>query len=167
MYLLGGESRKYFNPGYPSDPNGYPSDFIPQDRALYLDVAEWQPLGPFPRALDFYNDGSLYIVDAPGHMAGHINVLARTSADGAWVYLAGDSAHHWNLVTGESDIFSEYRDGEYDCAHEDKEAAKRHLECIRHLLEMPRVRVVLAHDEPWYKENKGGPAFWPGKIPSL
>lgn len=37
---------------------------------------------------------------------------------------------------------------------------------IRELTEMPRVKVILAHDDPWYKENKGGTAFWPGKIPS-
>ncbi|KAH9162759.1 hypothetical protein EDB89DRAFT_2024161 [Lactarius sanguifluus] len=31
------------------------------------------------RAIDWFNDGSLYLLKAPGHMAGHIMVLAHTS----------------------------------------------------------------------------------------
>jgi len=141
---------------------------LPPTRTKYLSPAEWQPLGPFPHALDFYGDGSLYIVDAFGHLPGHINVLARTSDDGAWIYLAGDSAHHWDLVTGKGNIaVNETMTGFARCAHVDKEAAEQHLLRIRRLTEMSRVRVLLAHDGPWYEENKRGPAFWPGKIPSL
>ncbi|KAF8064000.1 beta-lactamase-like protein [Lyophyllum atratum] len=141
---------------------------LPSTRTTYLSPAEWQPLGPFPRALDFYGDGSLYIVNAAGHLPGHINVLARTSGDGAWIYLAGDSAHHWDLITGKGNIaVNRNVEGFYRCAHLDPEAAEKHISCIRKLTEIPRARVLLAHDGPWYKENKGGPAFWPGKIPSL
>ncbi|GLB44242.1 putative metallo-beta-lactamase superfamily protein [Lyophyllum shimeji] len=140
---------------------------LPPTRTTYLSPDEWQPLGPFPQALDFYGDGSLYIVNAFGHLHGHINVLARTSSDGAWIYLAGDSAHHWDLVTGKGKIaVHETATGFARCAHVDKEAAEQHLLRIRKLTEMPRIRVLLAHDGPWYEENKGGPAFWPGKIPS-
>ena len=47
----------------------------------------------------------LYVVDAgDGHVAGHINVLARTSEDGGWIYLAGDSAHDRRLLTGPLNI---------------------------------------------------------------
>ncbi|KAF8225896.1 hypothetical protein L208DRAFT_1407921 [Tricholoma matsutake] len=116
----------------------------------------WQPLGPFPRALDFYGDGSLYIVDAAGYLEGHINVLARTSADGAWIYLAGDSAHHWDLIMGKGNI-----------PHHAIYGYAQHIRRIRALRELPRVRVLLAHDGPWYESIKGGPAFWPGKIVSL
>lgn len=141
---------------------------LPPTRTKYLSPDEWKPLGPFPHALDFYGDGSLYIVNAFGHLPGHINVLARTSDDGAWIYLAGDSAHHWDLVTGKGSIVvNEAVTGFARCAHVNKEAAEQHLLRIRKLLEMPRVKVLLAHDGPWYEENKGGPAFWPGKIPSL
>jgi hypothetical protein len=34
-------------------------------------------------------------------------------------------------------------------------------------MKLPRVRVLLAHDEPWYRENKGTSQFWPGKITSM
>ena len=45
------------------------------------------------RAIDWFNDGSFYLLDAPGHTANHIMALARTSAD-KFVLLAGDGAHH-------------------------------------------------------------------------
>jgi len=166
-FLVGSACQGFFSPGYPQDPNGrFASDLLPEGRTRFLDASGWEPIGPFPRALDFYGDGSLYIIDAPGHLLGHINVLARTSSDGAWIYLAGDSAHHQNLLSGESEIA--YHPGHVlRCAHEDKEEAEAHLLRIRALRTLPRVRVLLAHDEPWYTSNKGGVAFWPGKIQSL
>ena len=164
-FLVGSACQVFFNPGYP--PGRFASDLLPEGRTRFLDVSDWKPIGPFPRALDFYGDGSLYIIDAPGHLSGHINVLARTSSDGAWIYLAGDSAHHRHLLTGESDIAVGHPGHFHDCAHENKEEAEAHLLRIRALLALPRVRVLLAHDQPWYASNQGGAAFWPGKIQSL
>ncbi|THV05294.1 Metallo-hydrolase/oxidoreductase [Dendrothele bispora CBS 962.96] len=164
-FLVGAEAQPLFKPGYPADPNaGVASDLLPEGRTRFLDASNWGPLGPFPRALDFYGDGSLYIIDAPGHLPGHINVVARTSSDGAWILLGGDCAHHWSLVTGEySDIACH---DVFGCAHEDKEKAKEHIGKIRELMEVPRVKVLLAHDERWYNEHKGSEAFWPGVIQS-
>ncbi|KAF8905747.1 beta-lactamase-like protein [Gymnopilus junonius] len=101
------------------------------------------------------------------HLNGHVNVLARTSADGAWIYLAGDSAHNWKLVIGESEIRVGLPGNPHFCMHHDLPKAEEHIGHIREVWKTPRVRVLLAHDVPWYKENKGGPAFWPGKIESL
>ncbi|KAI0633702.1 beta-lactamase-like protein [Trametes polyzona] len=137
---------------------------VPADRTRFLKTEDWPALGPFPHALDFYGDGSLYIVDAAGHVPGHVNVLARTSADGGWVYLAGDSAHDWRVLRGEARFAHHPKVG---CMHKDPAAAVAHVERIKELLKNPRVRVLLAHDIPWYNANKGGPAFWPGTIPSL
>jgi len=53
------------------------------------------------------------------------------------------------------------------CAHHDKNIAEEHIARVKILSEIPRVRVLLAHDKPWYEENKEGPAFWPGKLASL
>ena len=44
-------------------------------------------------AIDWFEDGSFYILEAPGHTTDHIMALARTSAD-KFVLLAGDGAHH-------------------------------------------------------------------------
>ncbi|KAG6834259.1 hypothetical protein H0H93_010800 [Arthromyces matolae] len=141
---------------------------LPLDRVKFLDTTDWHPIGPFPRAFDFYGDGSLFIIDAAGHLPGHLNILARTSSDGAWIYLAGDSAHHWDLVTGKGQIAVRHgAHGFSKCAYADKKETERHLSCMRDLLSYPRVRILLAHDEPWYRVNKGSSAFWPGRIPSL
>lgn len=45
------------------------------------------------RALDFYGDGSFYLLDSPGHAIGHICGLARTSAK-EFIFMGGDIAHH-------------------------------------------------------------------------
>ena len=109
----------------------------------------------------------MYIVDAgDGHLPGHINVLARTSPDGGWIYLAADTAHDWRLLTGEARIPHHHLHG---CAHRDREKAEAYLMCIRMLMQdEPRMRVFLAHDKPWWEKNKGNDsAFWPNKLESL
>lgn len=165
-FLVGAAAQPLATHGWPADPNSlFAQNLLPEGRTRFLDPADWPPLGPFPHALDFYEDGSLFIIDAPGHMPGHINVLARTSSDGGWIYLAGDSGHDRRLLTGEAHIPVHQV---YGCAHGDKEVAAAHLARIRELMETyPRVRVLLAHDVPWYEVNKGGPGFWPGVIDSL
>ncbi|KAF9013496.1 Metallo-hydrolase/oxidoreductase [Cyathus striatus] len=168
VFIVGGDSKTLFNPGYPVDSKSdFASDLLPLGRTHYLVPADWVPIGPFPRAFDFYGDGSLYIIDAPGHLPGHINILARTSSDGGWIFLAGDSAHHRYLLTGEAEISDGPAGHADDCAHFHKELAELHIHRIQELMKLPRVRVILAHDEPWYKENKGTSQFWPGKITSM
>ncbi|ETS85029.1 hypothetical protein PFICI_03054 [Pestalotiopsis fici W106-1] len=44
-------------------------------------------------AVDYFGDGSFYLLDAPGHAIGHMNALARTTSD-TFILLAGDSFHH-------------------------------------------------------------------------
>lgn len=104
-----------------------------------------------------------------GHFVGHINVLARTSANGSWILLAGDSAHDWRIVTG-GKVFACATDeatGQVRCImHADKDAAEENLRRVQTLLRVPRVQVLIAHDVPWYEANKGGPAFLPGVIPA-
>ncbi|KAF9046664.1 Metallo-hydrolase/oxidoreductase [Panaeolus papilionaceus] len=170
-FLVGGACKPLVTPGYPIDPNGrFASDLLPPNRTEFLDTSSdaWKPIGPFPRALDLFSDGSFYIIDSPGHLAGHVNALIRTSADGGWVYLAGDSAHHWHLITGESAVAVGHGGHLHSCAHENKEEAEAHIQRIHTLWkDEKRVRVMLAHDEPWYSKHKGGDSFWPGKIESL
>ena len=167
-FLVGGACQALVKPGYPVDPHShFSSDLLPEGRTNFFNTNDWKLIGPFPRALDFFDDGSLFIIDAPGHLPGHINILARTSPDGGWIYLAGDSAHHWNLITLESTIAVGQSGFLHGCAHDDKDAAEAHIRRINQLTKIPRVRVLLAHDEPFYTKNKGGPAFWPGKISTL
>ncbi|KAF9021135.1 hypothetical protein BDZ89DRAFT_1071705 [Hymenopellis radicata] len=44
-------------------------------------------------ALDYFHDGSLYILNTPGHCPGHISALARVTPH-TFVLLGGDCCHH-------------------------------------------------------------------------
>ncbi|KAI0768741.1 beta-lactamase-like protein [Trametes elegans] len=163
-FLLGADARPVIEKLTPNfDGTIYAID-VPPDRTRFLETAGWPPLGSFAHALDFYGDGSVYVVDAAGHVPGHLNVLARTSPDGGWILLAADSVHDWRVIDGAARFAHHPIVG---CIHQDPETAWRHVERIRELRRDSRVRVLLAHDIPWYEKNRGGPAFWPGSIESL
>jgi glyoxylase-like metal-dependent hydrolase (beta-lactamase superfamily II) len=125
----------------------------------------WRPLGPFPAALDFFGDGSLYVIDAPGHMEGHINVLARTQPT-QWVYLGGDACHDPRILRGEKGV-AVYQDihGHNKCAHHNKDVADETVARIRTLLSPigdNTFEVVLAHDHVWYANNRH--CFFPNSL---
>lgn len=125
-----------------------------------VDLAgSWQPRGVLPHTLDLFGDGSLRIVNAPGHLQGHINILVRTSSSpDRYMYLAGDACHDRRLLTGEKEI-GEWVDagGRGCCIHVDREEAEKTIERIRRL-EEGGVEVVFAHNGEWESENQG--RFW-------
>lgn len=130
----------------------------------------WERKGLFEAAMDVFGDGSLYIVSAPGHLDGHINLLCRLESR-KYVYLAGDACHDRRLLTGEKDIAT-WTDPAYPgnvcCIHTDKEAAKRTLATIRAAMsnttELGDVEVVFAHDAMWEKDAKERERFFPGSL---
>lgn len=95
-------------------------------------------------------------------------MLARTSPNGSWILLGGDSAGDIRLITGEKEM-GHFVDtsGIHRCIHVDKELAMENIRRIRSLLKIPKVQVLIAHDTPWYEANQGGPAFLPGVIPPV
>jgi glyoxylase-like metal-dependent hydrolase (beta-lactamase superfamily II) len=51
-------------------------------------------IGPF-RAFDFFDNGSFYLLDAPGHDIGHLAGLARTTTSpDTFIFMGGDLCHH-------------------------------------------------------------------------
>jgi glyoxylase-like metal-dependent hydrolase (beta-lactamase superfamily II) len=47
------------------------------------------------RALDFFGDGSFYLLDTPGHAIGHLSGLARTTVNpDTFIFMGGDICHH-------------------------------------------------------------------------
>lgn len=132
----------------------------------------WKPMAGFPAVVDFYGDGSVFIVDAPGHLTGHVNLLARV-AERKWVYLGGDCCHDKRILSGEKGI-AMYDDG---CGgrrsvHADTDEAARTIERIGALLREGNVKeeggakvdieVIVAHDGVWREGNRG--RFWPGTL---
>ncbi|KAF2010791.1 Metallo-hydrolase/oxidoreductase [Aaosphaeria arxii CBS 175.79] len=133
---------------------------------------EWRPLGEFPAVVDFYGDGSVYIVDAPGHLFGHVNILARTGPK-KWVYLGGDCCHDPRILTGDKGI-ALYDDGKggVRSVHADTGVAETTVKRIAKLLKAGKVReegngevdveVVVAHDKEWRERNSD--RFYPGHL---
>jgi len=163
--LRNGSSRSSEDPLY--NTAYFFSDTLPTDRTTYLDDITWKEVGPFPRAYDFFGDGSIYIIDAPGHLPGHINILARTSAEGSWIYLGGDSAGDVRLLTGEKEIgfYTNPITGYTGCMHQDLDAALETIRRMRVVSEDSKVLVLIAHDHVWFNENKDKGVLFPGKIP--
>ena len=173
-------------PLYPSEI--FNSDELPADRTSelppvrqaeasrafknQLSELEWKPLAGFPASIDFYGDGSLFIIDAPGHLFGHINLLARTGPK-KWVYLGGDCCHDPRILSGEKGI-ALYDDGKggLRSVHADTDAAAATVVTIARLLKQGTVReeggspveveVVVAHDGSWARANSA--AFLPGHL---
>ncbi|KAJ7175835.1 hypothetical protein C8R46DRAFT_1214296 [Mycena filopes] len=77
------------------------------------------------RALDFFGDGSLYLLDVPGHIKGHLCGLARVTPT-SFVYLGGDACHHPGMMRP-------------------TEALHRHFPCPGHLLAATRTSVSAAY----------------------
>jgi glyoxylase-like metal-dependent hydrolase (beta-lactamase superfamily II) len=130
----------------------------------------WKPLAAFPAALDFFGDGSLWVIDSPGHLYGHVNALARIGP-GRYVYLGGDCCHDPRILRGEKGIamYDDGRGGKRS-VHVHTGVARQTLDWIDAFVKRRRldgegevdVEVVVAHDGEWRERNSG--RFWPGHL---
>ena len=158
-------------------------DLLPSDRTIELpDPAtddsrfKWQPFSTFPEVIDFFQDGSVYIVNAPGHLPGHINLLCRISTQPTkFVCLAGDACHDGRLLTGECDIATWTDEtGRFCCMHVDiprsKETLARLYAASKDGVKIDgedqaaEVEVVFAHNYAWEEDAKQKGKFWPGEL---
>ncbi|KAI1313332.1 hypothetical protein F5Y03DRAFT_161423 [Xylaria venustula] len=126
----------------------------------------WQPFAGFPRTVDFFGDKSVYVIDSPGHIYGHVNLLVRIS-EKKYVYLGGDCCHDTRILSGEKEI------AEYDDGHGGVRSVHTHTGLARNTLaeidggvnqlrKDAEVEVVLAHDKGWAERNRH--RFWPNKL---
>lgn len=132
----------------------------------------WTKINGFPAALDFYGDGSLWVIDTPGHLIGHVNLLTRIG-DKKWVYLGGDCCHDPRILRGERGI-AMYEDGRGGArsVHWNTEIASQTLDSIRSFLQERRlegiedgeieITAVISHDKAWAEENRD--KFFPGHL---
>ncbi|KAJ1303845.1 hypothetical protein OPQ81_008265 [Rhizoctonia solani] len=82
-------------PGYPTNPDSPILESAYKGRELVEISFNQSPelsIGKF-RALDYFGNGSFYLLDSPGHAIGHLCGLARTTPD-TFVFLGGDICHH-------------------------------------------------------------------------
>lgn len=123
----------------------------------------WRPFAGFENALDLFGDGSVWVVDAPGHITGHVNLLCRVGRE-RWIYLGGDCCHDVRILRGEKGV-ALYDDGHggLRSVHMDTERAKETLKRIREFLgNNTEVEIIVAHDIGWRERNKE--KFLPGRI---
>jgi hypothetical protein len=92
--IVGSGIKQAFFPGYPTatDSPILSREFDGRE-VTELSLAEFNLEIGGLKALDYFGDGSFYLLSAPGHAIGHLNALARTTAN-TFIYLAGDSVHH-------------------------------------------------------------------------
>ncbi|KAF9894001.1 hypothetical protein FE257_008972 [Aspergillus nanangensis] len=93
--IVGPGFKDEFLPGYPAKPDApvRESDFA--GRTLKeIDFTSAIQVGQF-RAVDFFGDGSFYLLDTPGHAIGHLGALARTTTSpDTFIFMGGDLCHH-------------------------------------------------------------------------
>ncbi|KAG5765643.1 hypothetical protein H9Q72_006288 [Fusarium xylarioides] len=94
--IVGPGFKETFLPGYPANPRGLILETDYQGRDLYEIDFETHPgatkLGSF-RAVDYFQDGSFYLLDSPGHAIGHMAALARTTPS-TFILMGADTCHH-------------------------------------------------------------------------
>ncbi|KAJ7646950.1 beta-lactamase-like protein [Roridomyces roridus] len=79
---------------YPENPNAtlLASDFAGHN-VTELDFTHSKLVFSGLTAIDYFRDGSFYLLDTPGHMSGHISALARVTPT-TFVSLSADTLHH-------------------------------------------------------------------------
>jgi glyoxylase-like metal-dependent hydrolase (beta-lactamase superfamily II) len=142
-----------------------PSDKLDEKRKAAIKVAEekgnyegikwhepesgWFGLGAFEAAFDLFNDGSAFLIDAPGHAPGHQMLLVRVKTGlpdtgDDFILLAGDCYHHpamlGNPLLTARPPFSEVS------MHSDPDAAVDTMFRTKRCAEEKNIWVVAAHD---------------------
>ncbi|KAI1502146.1 beta-lactamase-like protein [Biscogniauxia marginata] len=93
--VVGPGFKEAFMPGWPTNLR---AEFKQEDVAgrtiVEIEKSQFdESVGGFP-GYDYFGDGSFFLLDAPGHVTGHINALARTTADPeSFIFMAADSVH--------------------------------------------------------------------------
>ncbi|KAI9657665.1 MAG: hypothetical protein M1821_002841 [Bathelium mastoideum] len=95
--IVGPGTKSQILPGYPAGQDGLilQSDYAGRD-LLEVDFARTNlEIGGF-KAFDYFGDGSLYLLETPGHAIGHISGLFRTtpSPGSTFIHACGDAANH-------------------------------------------------------------------------
>lgn len=92
-------------PGAPANPDSpiQESDYAGRTlREIAFEGEHTLKIGQFD-AFDYFGDGSLYLLDTPGHAVGHLSALVRTTAGAGtgkdtFVLLGGDVCHYTGIL---------------------------------------------------------------------
>ena len=151
--VYGPGTRQRIAPGWPHDESSefHAEHFSGNIKTLELppvDGGEWvSPFATLDYAYDFFKDGSLYFVHAPGHIVGHIMAAVRLN-DGSTIILAGDCCHSRQILLGKEQIAT-WEDGK--SLHDDLDKAKETIRRTHEWIEQSdgTAGIILAHDGGW------------------
>lgn len=164
--ITGAGVRDAFLPGFPENQDSplLESDFAGRDHTeIDFDKESTVKIGQF-RGYDYFQDGSFYLLDAPGHAVGHMAGLARVTSrqegdpEDTFVFMGADTAHH----------AGSFRPTEYLPLPRDIQPsflAKYPTSCPGHIFESihPSKKGV----EPYYQLNETTPHDRPQAVHSL
>lgn len=99
--VVGPGFKEQYYPGYPINPEASILESDTRGRNFReVDIqkeGKGLKIGRF-NAIDYFSDGSFYLLDAPGHSIGHLCGFARvTSSPESFVFLGADACHHAGL----------------------------------------------------------------------
>lgn len=138
--VIGAGGKAFLEDAYPTNPTSMFEEFPAGRKVAYVDFANATPVGTFERAVDFFGDGSLYLVEAPGHIPGHLCALARV-APNAFLFLAADICHNRLCYAPGMRVVNAAN-------HISHEVAKETVAKLARLhKEVPEAVVVLAHEK--------------------
>ena len=88
--IVGPGFKDAFLPGYPAkeDSPFWEADFKGRN---VIEAPFDGKLGKYD-SWDYFGDGSIYILNVPGHATGHISAVVRTTPDTA-IFMGGDVCH--------------------------------------------------------------------------
>jgi glyoxylase-like metal-dependent hydrolase (beta-lactamase superfamily II) len=90
--VVGPSFKKACMPGFPTNPQSPVLDSAFQGRRVReVDFAKSISIGGF-RAIDFFSDGSFWLLETLGHTEHHLSALCRTTED-SYVFMGGDICH--------------------------------------------------------------------------
>ena len=100
--VVGPGFKQAYWPGYPTNPESLLLDSDAEGRNFReIDIQKegnGLKIGRFD-AMDYFGDGSFYLLDAPGHAVGHMCGLARTtSSPDSFVFMGADACHHVGIL---------------------------------------------------------------------
>ncbi|KAL1961884.1 hypothetical protein VTN77DRAFT_964 [Rasamsonia byssochlamydoides] len=103
----------------------------------------WVKFGSFEKTMDFFGDGSFWVIQAPGHMPGNLCAFARI-----------EDTHSRALLDGLRDFaIFELPDGSQSYLQADIPAARDTVARIRTIEKDLGVHIALAHDTSWMLEE--------------
>jgi glyoxylase-like metal-dependent hydrolase (beta-lactamase superfamily II) len=100
--IAGPGMKEALLPGYPINPESplLESDLKGREhKSIDFNNSPTLKIGQF-RAVDYFNDGSFYLLDSPGHAIGHVCGLARVTStlegdkEDTFIFMGADTAHH-------------------------------------------------------------------------